>query len=425
MPISVYRLLDLRDLKPTGVVIHLANRSVVMPLGFIEDLLVQVKDLMFPVDFFILDMENESSNHGSTLILGRPFFMIVKTKIDVHAGTFSMEFEISIAIHFDFNVGTGSDPPSPLSSTINLPLPSTIQPPSLELKPLHEHLKPVRQPQRRLNPTILDVVKKDEMKLLAARIIYPISYSTSVSPFQVVPKKSGITVVRNQDNELIPTRVANSWRVYIDYRRQNQIRIAPEDYKRPYSHIHSAHLPTPGCLLAYVMVLALSKGACLSRFLDRCIETNLVLNFERCHFMVHQGIVLGHLVSSRGIEVDKAKIDAITSHPYPASMWEVHSFLGHVGFYRRFIQDFSKIALPLSKHLQKDVDFVLDQPCREAFEELRRRLTSSPIMQPPNWELPFELMCDASNYALGLVLSQRADRLSYVIDYASRTLDLT
>ena len=171
-----------------------------------------------------------------------------------------------------------------------------------------------------------------------------------------------------------------------------------------------------------------SFNACLdslSRFLDRCIETNLVLNFERCHFMVHQGIVLGHLVSSRGIEVDKAKIDAITSHPYPASMWEVHSFLGHVGFYRRFIQDFSKIALPLSKHLQKDVDFVLDQPCREAFEELRRRLTSSPIMQPPNWELPFELMCDASNYALGLVLSQRADRLSYVIDYASRTLDLT
>ena len=68
---------------------------------------------------------------------------------------------------------------------------------------------------------------------------------------------------------------------------------------------------------------------------------------------------------------------------------------------------------------------MLDQPCREAFEELRRRLTSSPIMQPPNWELPFELMCDASNYALGLVLSQRADRLSYVIDYASRTLDLT
>jgi len=75
----------------------------------------------------------------------------------------------------------------------------------------------------------------------------------------------------------------------------------------------------------------------LSRVLDRCIETNLVLNFEKCHFMIHEGIVLGHLVSSRSIEVNKAKIYVITSLPYPASMQEVRSFLGHVGFYRKFI----------------------------------------------------------------------------------------
>ena len=87
---------------------------------------------------------------------------------------------------------------------------------------LEDESKPVRQPQRRLNPTILEVVKKEVMKLLAAGIIYPISDSTWVSPVQVVPKKSGITVVRNQDNELVPTRVANSWRVCIDFRRLNQ-----------------------------------------------------------------------------------------------------------------------------------------------------------------------------------------------------------
>ena len=92
-------------------------------------------------------------------------------------------------------------------------------------------------------------------------------------------------------------------------------------------------------------------------------------------------LVLEHLVSSRGIEVDKAKIDVITSLHYPTSVREVHSFLGHADFYKRFIQDFSKIALPLSHLLHKDVDFVLDQPCREAFEELRRRLTTSPIVQ--------------------------------------------
>ena len=82
------------------MVIHLANQSAGIPLGVIEDVLMRVKDLIFPIDFYILDMENESSNHGSTLILGRPFFMIVKTKIDVHAGTFSMEFGDDV-MHFN------------------------------------------------------------------------------------------------------------------------------------------------------------------------------------------------------------------------------------------------------------------------------------------------------------------------------------
>ncbi|RDY14459.1 Retrovirus-related Pol polyprotein from transposon 17.6, partial [Mucuna pruriens] len=151
----------------------------------------------------------------------------------------------------------------------------------------------------------------------------------------------------------------------------------------------------------------------LARVLKRCIETDLVLNFEKCHFMVAEGIVLGHLVSSRGIEVDKAKIDVITSLPNPASVREVR-------FYRRFIKNFSKTALPLSKILQKDVEFVFNKECIQAFE-----LTSTPILQAPNWELPFELMCDTSNSALGAVLGQRdgVGRPAHVIAYASRTMD--
>ncbi|RDX74689.1 Retrovirus-related Pol polyprotein from transposon 17.6, partial [Mucuna pruriens] len=143
-------------------------------------------------------------------------------------------------------------------------------------------------------------------------------------------------------------------------------------------------------------VYADSFEACLSnlsKVLKRCIDINLVLNFEKCHFMVTEGIVLGHLVSNRGIEVDKSKIDIITSLPNPTSVWEVRSFLGHVGFYKRFIKNFSKLALPLSRLLQKD--------------ELKNRLTSAPILQVPNWDLPFELMYDASNLALRVVLGQR------------------
>ncbi|RDX75381.1 Retrovirus-related Pol polyprotein from transposon 17.6, partial [Mucuna pruriens] len=116
---------------------------------------------------------------------------------------------------------------------------------------------------------------------------------------------------------------------------------------------------------------------CMEVFMDdftvyaTCINTNLVLNFEKYHFMVTEGIVLGHLISNKGIEVDKSKIDIITSLPNPTSMREVHSFLGHAGFYRRFIKNFNKITLPLSKMLQKDVDFSFDQPCIEAFKELK------------------------------------------------------
>ncbi|RDX76661.1 Retrovirus-related Pol polyprotein, partial [Mucuna pruriens] len=155
------------------------------------------------------------------------------------------------------------------------------------------------------------------------------------------------------------------------------------------------------------MVYANTFDICLenlSRVLKRCIDTNIVLNFEKCHFMVTKGIVLGHLVSNKEIKVEKAKIDVITSLSNPTLVQDVRSFLGHVGFYRQIIRNFSKIAFPLSKLLQKDVDFVFNEASVEAFEELKTRLTSTPTLQAANWEPPFELMCDASNSALGAVL---------------------
>ncbi|XP_057724546.1 uncharacterized protein LOC130940433 [Arachis stenosperma] len=145
----------------------------------------------------------------------------------------------------------------------------------------------------------------------------------------------------------------------------------------------------------------------LEKVLERCTKTNLVLNFEKCHFMVKQGIVLGHIVSKEGISVDPAKINVISSLPYPSSEREVRSFLGHAGFYRRFIKDFSKVALPLSRLLQKDTEFELSKECMEAYDKLKVALTQAPIVRGPNWTQPFEIMCDASNYAIGAGLAQR------------------
>ena len=141
--------------------------------------------------------------------------------------------------------------------------------------------------------------------------------------------------------------------------------------------------------------------------LKRCVETNLILNWEKYHFIVTEGIVLGQKISSKGIEVDKAKVDVIEKLPPPTNVKGIRSFLGHAGFYRRFIKDFSKIAKPLSNLLNKDISFNFDAECLNAFNLLKTSLVSTPIIIAPNWELDFELMFDASGYAVGAVFGQR------------------
>ncbi|XP_058745883.1 uncharacterized protein LOC131618732 [Vicia villosa] len=121
----------------------------------------------------------------------------------------------------------------------------------------------------------------------------------------------------------------------------------------------------------------------LSLVLQRCQESNLILNWEKCHFMVREGIVLGHKISHRGIEVDQAKVEVISKLPPPVNEKGIRSFLGHAAFYRRFIRDFSKIAKPLTTLLVKDKTFVFDKECADAFETLKNKLVSAPIDSKP------------------------------------------
>ncbi|XP_071734958.1 uncharacterized protein [Rutidosis leptorrhynchoides] len=160
----------------------------------------------------------------------------------------------------------------------------------------------------------------------------------------------------------------------------------------------------------------------LERMLIRCEKSNLVLNWEKCHFMVKEGIVLGHKISKEGIEVDRAKVDVIAKLPHPTNVRGVRSFLGHAGFYRRFIKDFSKIATPMNKLLEKDAPFIFSDECIKSFNILKEKLTNAPIMITPNWNIPFELMCDASDFAMGAVLGQRIEKRFQPIYYASKTL---
>ncbi|CAN6685846.1 unnamed protein product [Malus baccata var. baccata] len=193
---------------------------------------------------------------------------------------------------------------------------------------LEEGSKTSREAQRRLNPPMMEVVKKEIIKLLDCGVVYPISDSRWVSPVQCVPKKSGVTVVANPENELVPQRIQTGWRVCIDYRKLN-------------TTTRKDHFPLP--------------------FIDQMLE--------------------------------------------------------------RFMKDLSKVAQPLCHLLQKEVAFEFTKACTTSFNQLKELLTTAPIIVPPDWSLPFELMCDASDYALGAVLGQRKDKRPHVIYYASRTLN--
>ena len=335
--------------------------------------------------------------------------------------------------------------------------------------------KPSVEAQRRLNPTMKEVVRKEVLKWLDTGVIYPISDSAWVSPVQVVPKKGGTTVIRTKNNTLLPSRTVTGWRICIDSRKlnkatrkyhfpllfldqmldrlagheyycfldgysgYNQIAIAPEDQEKttftcPYGTLAFRRMvifsdmveKTIEVFMDDFSVLGSSFDNCLENLilvLIRCEETNLVLNWEKCLFMVQEGIVLGHRISARGIEVDRAKIEAIEKLPPPSSVKGIRSFLGHAGFYRRFITDFSQIAKPLSNLLVQGTPFEFDAPCMHAFSVLKDKLVSAPIVVAPDWSFPFELMCDASDYAIGAVLGQQRERIFQVIYYASRTLN--
>ncbi|GJU09620.1 reverse transcriptase domain-containing protein [Tanacetum coccineum] len=227
---------------------------------------------------------------------------------------------------------------------------------------MEEDYEPAVQHQRRVNPKIHDVIKKEVEKLLDAGLIYPISDSPWVSPVHCVPKKGGMTVVTNDENELVPTRLVTGWRVCIDY-RTDKIKITRK-----------------------------------------------------------QAIVLGHTISTKGIESTKAQIDVIAKLPHPTTVKGIRSFLGHAGFYRRFIKDFSKISQPMTHLLEKNTPFIFSEECVQAFQILKKKLTEAPILIAPDWDQPFELMCDASDYAIGAVLGQQIEKHFRPMHYASKTM---
>ena len=157
----------------------------------------------------------------------------------------------------------------------------------------------------------------------------------------------------------------------------------------------------------------------LQRFQDK----NLALNWEKCHFMVTEGIVLRQKIYATGLEVDQAKVSIIKTLMPPTTNKGIRSFLGHAGFYRRFRKDFSKFSKLLCRLLERDAKFDFDESCKSAFEEIKCRLVIAPIMATPNWNKDFEIMCDASDYAMGAVSRQITEKILRAMHYANKTFN--
>nr|GEU80401.1 reverse transcriptase domain-containing protein [Tanacetum cinerariifolium] len=319
---------------------------------------------------------------------------------------------------------------------------------------IEDDFKPAVQHQRRVNPKIHEVIKKEVLKFLDAGLIYPISDSPWVILVHCVPKKGGFTIVEDKENELIPTRLVTGWRVCIGCQKLNdathkdhfplpfmdqmlerlagneyycflngylgyfQIPIDTQDQEKttftcPYKTFTYHRMPFGLCNASGTFQRN-SFGTCLSyldKMLKQCEDTNLCLNWEKSNFMVKKGIVLGHKILKNGIEVDKAKVYVIAKLPHPTTVKGIRSFFGHAGFYRRFIQDFSKIARLMTSLLEKDTLFFFSKECIKSFQTLKRKLTEAPILVAPDWDQPYELMCDARNFVVKGMSSQQKKKI--------------
>ncbi|GJX63015.1 reverse transcriptase domain-containing protein [Tanacetum coccineum] len=316
-----------------------------------------------------------------------------------------------------------------------------------ELKELPPHLEYTYLKGDESCPVIISSkLTEKEKNFTFVGLIYPISDSLWVIPIHVILKKGGMTVVLNDNNELIPSGTVTGWRVFLPNSnrtrrsRKNDVHMSLW-YKRMLFGLCNAPTTFQRCMTAIFhdmmedfmevfmddfSVFGNSFNQCLNnldKMLSRCEETNLVLNWKKFHFMVKEGIVLGHKISGKGIEVDKAKINVISKLPYPTNVKGVRIFLGHAGFYRRFIKDFSMISKPMTQLLMKDAKFDFSEDCKKAFNKLKEKLTTAPIIISFDWSVPFNLMCDASDFAVGAVLGHKIEGRFKPIYFASKTLN--
>nr|GEV33416.1 reverse transcriptase domain-containing protein [Tanacetum cinerariifolium] len=341
-------------------------------LGVSEDIFVKVGKFHFPTNFVVVDVK---ADPRVSLILGRSFLRIGCALIDVYEEEITLRVNDE-AITFNLNQTTRN------SSTYD----------------------------------DMSVNRIDVMTLLEMRNEFYCFLDGFSGYFQIL--------INPPDQE--KTTFICPYGIFAYRRMPLGLFNAPLTFQRCMMGIfHDMIEKTMEVFMDDFLVFGDSFSSCLSHLdtmLERCEDTSLVLNWEKCHFMIKEGIVLSHKIFNNGLEVDRAKVDVIAKLPHPTTVKGVRGFLGHVGFYRRFIQDFSKFARSLTHLLEKQTLFVFSKDCIDAFETLKKKLTEALISVVPDWNLPFELMCVAIDFAIGAVLGQRKMKYFQPIHYDSKTM---
>ncbi|RVW21445.1 Pro-Pol polyprotein [Vitis vinifera] len=326
LPYSVYKQLGLGELKPTSITLSLADRSVKIPRGIIEDVLVQVDNFYYPVDFVVLDTDpTVKETNLVPIILGRPFLATSNAIINCRNGL--MQLTLLKYTYLEAN----NQCPVVISSSLTSHQEDGLMEVLRRCKKaigwqisdlkgisplvcthhiyMEEESKPIRQFQRRLNPHLQEVVRAEVLKLLQAGIIYPISDSPWVSPTQVVPKKSGIIVIQNEKGEEITTRLTSD-----QEKTTFTCPFGTFAYRRMPFGLCNAPATFQRCMLSI-----------FSDMVERIMEVFMD------DITVYGGIVLGHIISEKGIEVDKAKVELIAKLPSPTTVKGVSSSLAMQG----------------------------------------------------------------------------------------------
>nr|GEV81192.1 reverse transcriptase domain-containing protein [Tanacetum cinerariifolium] len=442
---------------PTRMTLELADRSITRPKGVAKDVFVKLGKFHFPIDFVVVDFETDPR---VPLILGRSFLRTGRALIDVYGEeitlrvndesvTFNLNQTMRYSLTYDDNSMNRVDvidiaceefvqdvldfqynPKSSNPTLVSEPISSESESSGIEnsvYDPEGDILfleKLLNEDPFQLPSMDLKLAKESKEK---SSVEEPHELELPwVSPIHCVPKKGGYFQIPIDPQDQEKTTFTCPYGTFAYRRMPFGLCNAPGTFQRCMMSIfHDMIEKTMGVFMDDFLVFGDSFSSCLTnldKMLEHCEETNLVLNWEKCHFMCREGIVLGHKISKSGIEVDRAKVEVIAKLPHPTTVKGVRSFLGHAGFYRRFVQDFSKIARPMTHLLEKETPFVFSKECVNAFNTLKKKLTEAPILVVPDWNLPFKLMCDASDYAIGAVLGQHKTKHFQSIHYASKTM---